>query len=90
LWRRRQYRIMPPMPEVMVHWLSLDGTEHDERWPSIEAFRTWAAAERLRVSYRAYVQDEEGEWEVVEDGRIDGNRTTAGLSRMVKDRPFPG
>ena len=46
---------------VMIHWY-LDGAEHDEEWPSLDAFLAWCAGEGLRPGWRAYREDEDGEW----------------------------
>lgn len=55
---------------VMISWLSADGEEHDEVWATVDAFRCWAEGEGLRCAYRAYVEDEDGDWVEVERGRV--------------------
>ncbi|MEK7414398.1 MAG: hypothetical protein AAB263_13880 [Planctomycetota bacterium] len=55
---------------VMIAWTTSDGEEREERWPSIERFRAWALAERLRCSYRAFTAADDGEWELVDEGEI--------------------
>lgn len=46
---------------VMIHWCC-DGAEHDETWPSLDAFLSWCAAEGIVVQWTAYACDEDGEW----------------------------
>lgn len=55
--------------DVMISFLSADGEEREERWPSVERFRTWAAAERMHGTWRAYSEDDDGEWVQVAEGR---------------------
>ncbi len=57
----------------MIAFTSADGEEREEEWPSIERFRLWAIAERLACSFTAY-EDDDGEWVVVEKGRISVTR----------------
>jgi hypothetical protein len=54
-----------------------DGEERDEDWPSVERFRSWAAAEGLTLDFVAYEEDADGEWVVVAKGRVGqaGKRT---------------
>lgn len=49
-------------PPVRICWQAADGGEHEEEWPSLDAFRCWAAAEDLQARWTAYVQDEDGDW----------------------------
>ncbi len=58
---------------VRIAFTSADGEEREEEWPSIERFRSWAVAERLALAFTAYEEDEDGEWVVVEKGKV-GNR----------------
>ena len=46
---------------VMIHWY-LDGAEHDEEWPSHDAFLAWCAGKGLRPGWRASREGEDGEW----------------------------
>ena len=55
---------------VLITWLTADGEEREERWPSVERFRAWALAERLACSFTASVEDEDGDYLLVERGRI--------------------
>lgn len=59
---------------VRVAFTSSDGEEHEEEWPSIERFRSWAVAERLEVNFTAYQEDDDGEWVVVAKGRVGDGR----------------
>ena len=36
--------------EVLISWLTNDGAEHDETWPTVDAFRCWAEAEGWHVA----------------------------------------
>lgn len=58
---------MPAM-QVRISYLTAAGEEHEEVWPSVERFRSWAQAEGLNCSWRAYVADADGEWELVDEG----------------------
>ncbi|MBA2481412.1 MAG: hypothetical protein H0V44_12180 [Planctomycetes bacterium] len=53
----------------MIHFVSADGEEREERWASLESFRSWALTQGTTYRYTAYREDEDGEWEVVEKGR---------------------
>lgn len=53
--------ILSAMMSVLIHWYD-DGCEHDEEWPSVDAFLAWCASESLRPQWRAYSLDEDGEW----------------------------
>lgn len=55
---------------VLITWTSADGEEHEERWPSVERFRIWAAAQGGAITYSAYSEDEDGDWVVVDKGRL--------------------
>ena len=57
------------MAEVLIRWILADGEEREERWPSVERFRTWAKAEGLRVTFTAYEEDD-GEWVIADQGRV--------------------
>jgi hypothetical protein len=59
-----------PLRQVLIHWRTVDGEEREERWPTIERFRSWAAGEGLRCAWTAYLEDEDGEWVVTDQGRI--------------------
>lgn len=57
------------MADIRIAWISADGEEREETWPSLERFRTWAQAEGLHCSWRAYEEDD-GEWLLVEEGKV--------------------
>jgi hypothetical protein len=54
----------------MIAYISADGEEREERWASVEAFRNWAIAQGAAYDFTAYREDQDGEWEVVEKGRV--------------------
>lgn len=58
------------MADLLIEYRLPDGEERSERWPSVERFRAWAQAEGLRLAWTAYTEDEDGEWALVERGRI--------------------
>lgn len=63
------------MPDgFQISFVSADGEERDEAWASLEAFRVWALAQDEPYAYTAYREDEDGEWVVVEKGRIGGTK----------------
>lgn len=51
----------------------LDGATHEERWPSIAAFRAWAQLQP-RLRYAAYREDDDGELVLIERGSAGGGR----------------
>ncbi len=55
----------------LIHFISSDGEEREERWASLEGFRSWAVSQSSVYRYTAYQEDEDGEWSVVEKGRTD-------------------
>lgn len=57
-------------PAVLISWTAAEGGEQDETWPSLDAFLSWAAAERLSGSYRCYEADEDGDWLLIGQGRF--------------------
>lgn len=59
--------------DVHITFVLPNGEEREERWPTIAAFRAWAVTHDQRLSYTAYRQDEDGEWVVVEKGRVAGS-----------------
>ena len=59
-----------PRMSVMIAFTSADGEEREEEWPSVERFRLWAIAERLACTFTAYESDDDGEWVVVDKGRV--------------------
>lgn len=61
------------MAAVLITYLLPNGEERDEQWPSVAAFRAWAETRHQRLHYTAYVEDEDGEWIVLEKGRIAGS-----------------
>ena len=58
------------MADIRIAWISSDGEEREETWPSLERFRAWMQAEGLHGTWRAYVEDEEGEWVLSDAGRL--------------------
>ncbi len=64
------------MPGVIVHWITVDGEEHEEAWPDPERFRAWATSERLRASFTIYQvpedlgDDDQDDWLVIDQGRV--------------------
>ena len=54
---------------MRIAWISADGEEREETWSSLERFRTWALAEGLHCSWRAYEKDDD-EWLLVAEGRV--------------------
>ena len=54
----------------IIAFTTADGEEREERWASVEAFRNWAVAQEANCAFTAYREDEDGEWEVVEKGRV--------------------
>jgi len=58
------------MDEVVILWRTADGEEHEETWPSVEQFRTWAQGEDLHVHYSAYLPDEDGEGLLIDRGEL--------------------
>ncbi len=64
---------IPSMPGPwLVVVVTADGEEREERWPTLEAFRTWAAAERMRGTWSAFREDDDGEWVLEDRGRLLG------------------
>jgi hypothetical protein len=55
---------------VQISFTSADGEEREERWPSVEGFRLWALAQGLACTWSAYEEDADGEWAVVDSGRV--------------------
>ncbi len=56
--------------DLLITYLSADGEERSERWPSIERFRAWALGQRLRCSWSAYAADDDGEWLLIDRGSL--------------------
>ncbi len=54
---------------VIIRLESVDGEEREERWPSVERFRAWAAAEGVHGRWTAYEDDPDGEGAVLASGR---------------------
>ncbi len=59
------------MPQVMIHFQSVDGEEGDECWDRHDAWRNWAIGNCWRGVYRVYEADEDGDWVPVLQGRIE-------------------
>jgi len=69
--------------DYLISFISADGEEREERWPSVEAFRNWAIGQGGDYRYTAYRRDEdEDEWLVVDQGRVS--------SQAQARRPKPG
>ena len=58
------------MAAVNITFISADGEEREESWPSVESFRAWAAIQGMAFSYTAYAEDDDGEWVVIDRGRV--------------------
>jgi hypothetical protein len=58
------------MAGVNISYTSADGEEHEESWPSVERFRAWAAIQGTACTYTAYAEDEDGEWVMIDRGRV--------------------
>jgi len=58
------------VPHIRIAWISADGEEREEAWPSVERFRSWAIGEGIACDWRAYEEDDEGEWVLVDEGRV--------------------
>jgi hypothetical protein len=56
--------------DVRIVWISSDGAEHEEHWPSPDTFVNWAAAQGLRGHWTAYHLDEDGDWVIRTRGRL--------------------
>lgn len=54
----------------LIVYTTADGEEREERWPSVEAFRAWARVQTAAMTYSAYRADEDGEWVVIDQGRL--------------------
>ena len=54
----------------LIVFTSPDGEEREERWDSVEAFRSWAVSHDQAYAYTAYRADQDGEWLVVDKGSI--------------------
>jgi hypothetical protein len=66
----RQRRDPAAMPGCRIAWTTPDGEEREEAWPSVAAFLAWAAGEGRRLAWRAYAEAEDGEWELVDEGKV--------------------
>lgn len=58
------------MADLLITWTSADGEEHDERWPSVDAFLAWAKGEQLQGDWRSYEEDEDGDFILTAKGTI--------------------
>jgi hypothetical protein len=54
----------------LIVFTSPDGEEREERWDSVEAFRSWAVSLGHSYAFTAYRADQDGEWLVVDKGSI--------------------
>ncbi len=61
------------MAHLLIVYHLPNGEEYEETWPSVAAFRAWAETRHQRLHYRAFAADEDGEWCLVEKGRIVGS-----------------
>ena len=57
---------------TLIVYVLPNGEEREERWESVAAFRAWAITRDQRLTYTAYVEDEDGEWVVTDKGAIRG------------------
>lgn len=55
---------------LLIRFLTPDGEEREEEWPSLDAFRSWAIGEGRRLAWTAYQADEDGDWVVVGKGTV--------------------
>ena len=60
--RRTHQEKRGPSMSISVWWQNADGGEQEEMWDSIEQFRCWAQGEGISLSYRAYEEDEDGDY----------------------------
>ena len=58
------------MSNVLIVWTSAAGEEHEERWPSVERFRVWAAVQDQCIIYSAYAKDDDGDFAIIDKGRL--------------------
>lgn len=56
--------------DLLIEFTSVDGETREERWRSVDAFRSWAVAQGISGIFTAYRADDDGEWVVVEKGRV--------------------
>lgn len=54
----------------LIVFTTPDGEEREEHWASVEAFRNWAISHQQAYAFTAYQADEDGEWLVVDKGRV--------------------
>lgn len=54
---------------LRITFITADGDEGEETWPSVERFRSWAISEELELTFTAYEEDGD-EWVVVAKGRV--------------------
>lgn len=54
----------------LIVFTTADGEEREERWSSVEAFRRWALTEGLRVTWRAFQEDLDGDWTLMDEGAV--------------------
>ncbi len=52
----------------LIVFTSPDGEEREERWDSVESFRSWAISHQQDYAFTAYRADPDGEWLVVDKG----------------------
>jgi len=57
------------MADIRIAWITVDGEECEEVWPTVERFRAWALAESLHCTWRAYAPDD-GEWVCIDEGKL--------------------
>ena len=66
-------RCNPGVPDILITFITPNGEEREERWPTIAAFRAWAVTRDQRLNYTAFAEDEDGEWVVIEKGHVAGS-----------------
>jgi hypothetical protein len=54
----------------LIVFTSQDGEEREERWDSVESFRSWAISHDHAYAYTAFRADLDGEWLVVDKGSV--------------------
>jgi len=61
------------MAQLLIVYQLPNGEEREEMWSSVAAFRAWAETRHQRLHYRAFAADDDGEWYLMEKGRIAGS-----------------
>ena len=64
---------MPPSDHasgVIIVWTGIDGDEHEEAWPSAEAFRCWAVSDQVCCRFDIYQVDEDNDRVLIGRGQV--------------------